>query len=60
MIDPVDKGRTDTAEYIQGMAKELETLASQADLGFLAYLLAMVEHEAQRLANEQAAASRNR
>jgi hypothetical protein len=37
-----------TAEYIHGMAKELQVLASQAHLDFLAYLLSMVEQEAQR------------
>ena len=36
-----------TAEYISGMAKELRALAASADLGFLAYLLAMVEQEAE-------------
>jgi hypothetical protein len=37
---------SETAEYIGGIAKELRSLASQADLGFLAYLLSMVEQEA--------------
>jgi len=36
----------ETAEYIGGIARELRALASQADLGFLAYLLSMVEQEA--------------
>ena len=36
----------ETAEYIGGIARELRSLASQADLGFLAYLLSMVEQEA--------------
>ena len=37
---------TDTALYIAGLAKELRELARQADLGFLAYLLSMVEEDA--------------
>jgi hypothetical protein len=37
----------ETAEYIGGLAKELRAMASKADLGFLAYLLAMVEQEAE-------------
>jgi hypothetical protein len=37
-----------TAEYVQGMAKELRVMAAKVDLGFLAYLLSMVEQEAQR------------
>jgi hypothetical protein len=28
-----------TAEYVQGMAKELRVMAAKVDLGFLAYLL---------------------
>jgi hypothetical protein len=36
----------DTARYIEHLAKELRTLAAQSDLGFLAYLLGMVEDEA--------------
>ena len=37
-----------TADYIQEMARELRLMAAKADLGFLAYLLSMVEQEAQR------------
>jgi hypothetical protein len=37
----------ETAEYIAGLAKELRAMAAKADLGFLAYLLAMVEQEAE-------------
>jgi hypothetical protein len=44
-----DDERAATAEYIHGMAKELEALAAAADLGFLAYLLSMVEQEALRV-----------
>lgn len=54
MIDPSGSTRADTAEYIEGMARELETLAADADLGFLAYLLAMVAQEARRLADGKA------
>jgi hypothetical protein len=36
----------DTARYIEHLAKELRTLAAQSDLGFIAYLLGMVEDEA--------------
>jgi hypothetical protein len=36
----------ETAEYIAGMAREMRVMASTADLGFLAYLLSMVEAEA--------------
>jgi len=36
----------ETAEYIGGIARELRAIAAQAELGFLAYLLSMVEHEA--------------
>lgn len=35
-----------TAHYIEDMAKELRTLAAKANLGFLAYLLGMVEDDA--------------
>ncbi|HET7717631.1 MAG TPA: hypothetical protein VFK86_18560 [Bauldia sp.] len=36
----------ETARYIEVLAKELRRLALAADLGFLAYLLAMVEDDA--------------
>jgi hypothetical protein len=36
----------ETAQYIEGLAKDLRRLAAAADLGFLAYLLAMVEDDA--------------
>jgi hypothetical protein len=39
---------SETAQYIEGMAKELRILAAREDLGFLAYLLSMVEQEARR------------
>ena len=37
----------DTAQYIGGLAKELRGLAAKSDLGFLAYLLAIVEDDAE-------------
>ena len=40
---------SETAQYIEGMAKELRILAAREDLGFLAYLLSMVEQEARRM-----------
>jgi len=36
----------ETAKYIGGMARELRSLAAGAELGFLVYLLSMVEQEA--------------
>ncbi|MCB1489143.1 MAG: hypothetical protein KDJ86_19935 [Bauldia sp.] len=36
----------DSARYIEAMAKELRTIASRSDLGFLAFLLRMVEDDA--------------
>jgi hypothetical protein len=36
----------DTARYIEHLAKEMRRMTAEADLGFLAYLLAMVEDEA--------------
>jgi hypothetical protein len=40
----------DTAAYIGTMAKEMRGLAAKADLGFLAYLLAMVADDAEETA----------
>lgn len=40
----------DAAAYIGQMAKELRALAAKADLGFLAYLLAMVADDAEETA----------
>ncbi|HVY21496.1 MAG TPA: hypothetical protein VHA70_15650 [Bauldia sp.] len=40
----------DAARYIGGMARELRDLAAKSDLGFLVYLLSMVEQEAAELA----------
>ena len=36
----------ETAEYIEGLARDLRRLAADSNLGFLAYLLAMVEDDA--------------
>jgi hypothetical protein len=52
-----DKRVAETAEYIHGIARELEAMASRAQLGFLAYLLSMVEQEARRLADDAKPAS---
>jgi hypothetical protein len=41
----------ETARYIGGMARELRGIAAKAELGFLAYLLSMVEQEADTAAN---------
>ncbi len=43
----------DTANYIGGIAKELRALAIKANLGFLAYLLAMAEDEAMATSRRQ-------
>jgi hypothetical protein len=37
----------DTSDYIGGIAKELRAMAAKANLGFVAYLLAMVADEAE-------------
>jgi hypothetical protein len=42
----------DTARYIAGLAKELRALAAGANLGFLSYLLAMGEEDANATARE--------
>ena len=44
----------ETAHYIAALARELRSMAAKADLGFLAYLLAMVEDEAAASARKQA------
>jgi hypothetical protein len=44
----------DTARYIGGLAREMRALAVKADLGFLAYLLAMVEDDAEATARRHA------
>jgi hypothetical protein len=42
----------ETAAYIGGLAKELQTMASKANLGFLAFLLGMVVDDAEATARE--------
>jgi hypothetical protein len=51
---PLQPDGEDTAQYIGMLAHELRTLAAKANLGFLAYLLAMVEDEAAASARKQA------
>lgn len=43
---PLQPDDEETAQYISVLAHELRTMAAKANLGFLAYLLAMVEDEA--------------
>jgi hypothetical protein len=43
---PLQPDGEETAQYISVLAHELRILAAKANLGFLAYLLAMVEDEA--------------
>ena len=38
---------TEAAQYIANMARELRILAVNSELGFVAYLLSMVEQEAE-------------
>ena len=45
-LGPAARSSRDTAQYIETMAKEMKQLAARADLGFLDYLLAMVEDDA--------------
>jgi hypothetical protein len=45
----------ETARYIGGMARELRALALKSELGFLAYLLSMVEQESDQQAGEKTA-----
>lgn len=55
---PSGASAVDTTEYIGGIARELRGMALKADVGFLAYLLAMVTDEAEaisrRLTEERA------
>lgn len=44
--ESVGSDPADTARYIEQMTRELARLAATADLGFLAYLLRMVEDDA--------------
>lgn len=45
---------TETARYISGLAREMRAMATKANLGFLAYLLAMVEDDAEATARRLA------
>lgn len=49
--DPGKSEAAESARYIGGMARELRAMAVKSDLGFLAYLLSMVEQEADTAAN---------
>ncbi len=49
---PTQRDARDTARYIQRMAKELRTMAVESNLGFLAYLLSMVEDDAAATARQ--------
>lgn len=51
---PLQPDGEDTAHYISLLAHELRTMADKANLGFLAYLLAMVEDEATASVRRQA------
>ena len=51
---PLQPYGEETAQYISVLAHELRTMAAKADLGFLAYLLAMVEDEAAASVRKQA------
>lgn len=45
---PDPGNRVETVRYIGRMASELKTLASSAELDFVAYLLGMVEEDLRR------------
>ena len=51
---PIQPEGEDTDRYISMLARELRIMAAKADLGFLAYLLAMVEDEATATVRKQA------
>lgn len=51
---PLQPDGEETAQYISVMAREMRTMAAKADLGFVAYLLAMVEDEAASAASKTA------
>ena len=50
---PVQPSGEETAQYISMLSRELRMMAAKADLGFLAYLLGMVEDEATASAQKQ-------
>ena len=51
---PSQPSGEDAAQYIAAIARELRSVAAKADLGFLAYLLSMVEDEAATSGQKQA------
>ncbi len=51
---PLKPEGEEAAQYIAAIAHELRTVAVRADLGFLAYLLGMVEDEAAVAGKKQA------
>ena len=51
---PLRPDGEEAAQYIAALAHEMRMLAAKADLGFLAYLLAMVEDEAGSSIRKQA------
>lgn len=46
---PTAASGVDTSDYIGGITRELRGMALKADLGFLAYLLAMAADEAEAI-----------
>jgi len=50
---PSGANAADSARYIEAMAKELRIIASRSGLGFLAFLLHMVEDDAGAEARRQ-------
>jgi hypothetical protein len=51
---PMQPDGEDAAQYISLLVHELRVMAAKADLGFLAYLLAMAEDEATAIMRKQA------
>lgn len=51
---PLRPDGEEAAQYIAALAHELRTLAARADLGFVAYLLGMVEDEASATVRQSA------
>ncbi|MCB1485915.1 MAG: hypothetical protein KDJ88_00495 [Bauldia sp.] len=50
---PSGANAVDSARYIEAMARELRVIASRSGLGFLAFLLRMVEDDAGAEARRQ-------
>ncbi|MEM6848172.1 MAG: hypothetical protein AAF580_08875 [Pseudomonadota bacterium] len=55
IVDQVVISSTDAARYIEGMCAELKSIADQANLAFLSYLLEMALEEATSQANSHSA-----